>query len=113
MKKILLLLTFFITSVSFGQNCFEDKSDVMSYVIWNSFSSKDGNIRIEFTSDQAILRAGSSSYTYMYDSFSYLGSGYKGSVRMTELSGEGGLKLYVSCREDMMTDNNGTLLYKD
>ena len=48
----------------------------------------------------------------MYDKFSYLGSGYKGLIEMTELSGEGALKMYVSCKEHMMTDNKGTLLYE-
>ena len=113
MKFFLFLILFCFPFFSYSQNCFEDKSDVSSYVLYSSFSSEDGGIRIEFSSSQATLRAGSSTYTYMYDRFSYLGSGYKGLITMSELSGGGGLKLYVSCKEDMMTDNDGTLLYKD
>ena len=112
MKRFLLLITICISSVSFGQSCFSDKSDVMSYVVWKTFESKDGNIRIEFSSSQATLRAGGNTYSYMYDNFAYLGSGYKGVIEMTELSGEGGLKMFVSCKEQMMTDNQGTVLYE-
>ena len=42
-----------------------------------------------------------------------MGSGYKGSITMSSLSGDGGLKMYVSCKEQMMTDNAGTLLYEE
>jgi hypothetical protein len=47
----------------------------------------------------------------MYDKCSYLRPGYKGLVTMSELSGGGGLKMYVCCKEQMMTDNNDTILY--
>ena len=113
MKTYLMLIIFCTPFFSYSQSCFEDKSDVSSYVLYSSFSSEDGKIRLEFSSSQATLRAGSSTYNYMYDRFSYLGSGYKGLITMSELSGGGGLRMYVSCREDMMTDNNGTILYKD
>jgi hypothetical protein len=84
----------------------------MLYVIDKTFESKDGQISIKFNTSQATLKAGSSTFNYMYDKFSY-GSGYKGVIEMTELSGEGGLKMYVSCKEKMMTDNKGTLLYEE
>ena len=113
MKAILVILGLSLFNFGFSQtSCFSNKNDVMTYVIWKTFESKNGNISIEFSSSQATLRAGSSTYTYMYDNFSYLGSGYKGLVTMTELSGDGGLKMYVSCREQMMTDNKGTILYE-
>ena len=113
MKKLLLFVAIALSINVFGQSsCFSSKDDVMTYVIWKTFESKDGNTRIEFSSSQATLRAGNSTYNYMYDSFSYLGSGYKGLVTMSELSGGGGLKMYVSCKEHMMTDNKGTILYK-
>ena len=114
MKTLLLFIAIALSINVFGQSsCFSDKSDVMTYVIYKTFESKDGNMRIEFSSSQATLRAGNSTYNYMYDSFSYLGSGYKGLVTMSELSGGGGLKMYVSCKERMMTDNKGTLLYEE
>jgi hypothetical protein len=91
-------------------NCFSSKDDVMLYVIGKTFESSDGKTRIVFNTSQAKLSAGNSTYNYMYDKFSYVGAGYKGSIEMTELSGEGGLLLYVSCKEQMMTDKNGTLL---
>ena len=84
----------------------------MTYVNGKSFESSDGKIKLTFNTSQATLNAGSSTFNYMYDKFSYLGSGYKGLIEMTELSGEGGLKMYVSCKERMMTDNKGTLLYE-
>tara|TARA_B110000285_G_scaffold189977_1_gene216963 strand:- start:2453 stop:2809 length:357 start_codon:yes stop_codon:yes gene_type:complete len=113
MKTLLLFGAIALSVNVFGQSsCFSSKNDVMTYVIWKTFESKDGNIRIEFSSSQANLRAGNSTYNYMYDNFSYLGSGYKGSVTMSELSGGAGLKMYVSCKERMMTDNKGTILYE-
>ena len=114
MKKLLFgLLLISLSFHGFSQeSCFSNKDDVMSYVLWKTFKSKDGKIKLEFSSSQATLKAGNSTYSYMYDKFSYLGSGYKGLVTMTELSGNGGLKMYVSCREKMMTDNKGTLLYE-
>jgi hypothetical protein len=84
----------------------------MTYVIGKSFESSDGKVKLTFNTSQATLKAGSSSFNYMYDKFSYIGAGYKGLIEMTELSGEGGLKMYVSCKEKMMTDNAGTLLYE-
>jgi hypothetical protein len=113
MKNLLLLFTAVLLSYSVvAQNCFSNKDDVMTYVIWKTFENKAGNIRIEFSSSQATLKAGNSTYNYVYDNFSYLGSGHKGLVTMTELSGGGGLRMYVSCRDKMMTDNKGTLLYE-
>ena len=84
----------------------------MTYVIGKSFESSDGKIKLSFNTSQATLMAGSSTYNYMYDKFSYLGSGHKGVIEMMELSGEGGLKMTVSCKERMMTDNKGILLYE-
>lgn len=112
MKTLITILLLGISFTMHAQSCFSDKSDVMSYVVWKTFESKDGNIRIEFSSSQATLRAGGNTYSYMYDNFAYLGSGYKGSIEMTELNGNGGLKMFVSCKERMMTDNKGTLLYE-
>jgi hypothetical protein len=84
----------------------------MLYVIDKTFESKDGQISIKFNPSEAILRAGENNLNYMYEQFSYLGSGYKGLITLTDLSDGGGLKLYVSCKEKMMTDNAGTLLYE-
>ena len=92
--------------------CFSNDDDVMTYVIYKSFENEDGTISLEFSSSQAVLRAGDNTFNYMYDQFTYMGSGYKGKVEMTELGGNGGLEMYVSCKERMMTDNNGTLLYE-
>jgi hypothetical protein len=117
-KKIMkLILSLFITFCIFhyyGQtSCFSSKDDVMTYVIGKSFESSDGKIKLSFNTSQATLKAGSSTFNYMYDKFSYLGSGHKGVIEMMELSGElGGLKMSVSCKEQMMTDNKGMLLYE-
>ena len=92
--------------------CFQSEDDVMTYVIGKTFESKDGQVSIKFNSSEAILQAGENNLSYMYEQFNYMGSGYKGLVTMTELGGSGGLKLYVSCKEKMMTDNAGTLLYE-
>jgi len=91
--------------------CFQSEDDVMTYVIGKTFESSDGTIKLIFNTSQATLKAGNSTFNYLYDKFSYIGSGYKGAIEMTELSGEGGIKMYVSCKERMMTDNKGTLLY--
>ena len=107
-----LLITFCAFNYYSQTSCFSSKDDVMTYVIGKSFESSDGKIKLTFNTSQATLNAGSSTFNYMYDKFSYLGSGYKGLIEMTELSGEGGLKMYVSCKERMMTDNKGTLLYE-
>jgi hypothetical protein len=92
--------------------CFQSEDDVMTYVIGKTFESKDGQVSIKFNSSEAILKAGANNLTYMYDEFNYLGGGHKGLVNLTELGGSGGLRLYVSCKEKMMTDNKGTLLYE-
>ena len=114
MKTLLLFGALALSINVFGQSsCFSDKSDVMTYVIYKTFESEDGNIKIEFGTSKATLTAGSNTSYYMYDQFSYMGSGYKGSITMSSLSGDGGLKMYVSCKEQMMTDNKGTLLYEE
>ena len=114
MKTLLLFGALALSINVFGQSsCFSDKSDVMTYVIYKTFESKDGNIKIKFGTSKATLTAGSNTSYYMYDQFSYMGSGYKGSITMSSLSGDGGLKMYVSCKEQMMTDNKGTLLYEE
>lgn len=92
--------------------CFQSEDDVMTYVIGKTFESKDGQVSIKFNSSEAILQAGENNLSYMYEQFNYMGAGYKGLVTLTELGGSGGLKLYVSCKEKMMTDNAGTLLYE-
>lgn len=112
MNKLILILGISLSTYTFSQsNCFSNKDDVMTYVIWKTFESKDGNIRLEFSSDQATLRAGSSTYTCMYDRFSYLGYGYKGAVEMTDIYNGERIKMFVSCKERMMTDNSGNVLY--
>ena len=112
-----LLSSLFITFCAFNYysqtSCFSSKDDVMTYVIGKSFESSDGKVKLTFNTSQATLKAGSSTFNYLYDKFSYIGSGYKGVIEMTELSGEGGLKMYVSCKERMMTDNKGALLYEE
>jgi hypothetical protein len=92
--------------------CFQSEDDVMTYVIGKTFESKDGQVSIKFNSSEAILKAGENNLTYMYEQFNYMGGGHKGLVTLTELGGSGGLQLYVSCKEKMMTDNKGTLLYE-
>ena len=54
MKTTLLFLGAIALSINvFGQStCFSDKSDVMTYVIYKTFESKDGNIK----SSSALLK---------------------------------------------------------
>ena len=111
-----LITSLLITLCAFNYysqtSCFTSEDDVMLYVIDKTFESSDGKVKLTFNTSQATLKAGSSTFNYLYDKFSYIGSGYKGVIEMTELSGEGGLKMYVSCKERMMTDNKGALLYE-
>jgi hypothetical protein len=92
--------------------CFQSEDDVMTYVIGKTFESKDGQVSIKFNSSEAILKAGANNLTYMYEKFNYMGAGHKGLVTLIELGGSGGLKLYVTCKEKMMTDNKGTILFE-
>jgi hypothetical protein len=113
MKLITAFLIIFSAFNYHGQtSCFSSEDDVMLYVIDKTFESEDGQISIKFNPSEASLRAGENNISYMYEQFSYLGSGYKGLITLTDLSDGGGLKLYVSCKEKMMTDNAGTLLYE-
>ncbi len=107
-----LLITFCAFNYYSQTSCFKSEDDVMLYVIDKTFESKDGQISIKFNPSEAILRAGENNLNYMYEQFSYIGSGYKGLITLTDLSDGGGLKLYVSCKEKMMTDNDGTFLYE-
>jgi uncharacterized protein (TIGR02145 family) len=107
-----LVITICAFSYYSQTSCFSGKDDVMKYVIYKTFESSDGKIKLTFNPSQAELQTGSSKYSYMYENFSYLGSGYKGSISMTNLSTGNVLKMYVSCIEKMMTDNQGTLLYE-
>ena len=114
MKLITAFLIIFSAFNYHGQtSCFSSEDDVMLYVIDKTFESEDGQISIKFNPSEASLRAGENNISYMYEQFSYLGSGYKGLITLTDLSDGGGLKLYVSCKEKMMTDNKGTFLYEE
>jgi hypothetical protein len=111
MKTLITILLLGISFTMHAQSCFSDKSDVMTYAIYKTFESEDGAIKITFGPSEATMYAGSSKYKYMYENWTYMGLGYKGSVTMMELSGEGGLKLFISCKERMMSDGE-TVLYE-
>ena len=113
MKNLFFVVfTLFTFNLYSQSNCFSNEDDVMMYVIGKTFVSQDGKLELYFDYSEAKLKAGSSNYSYLYESFNYLGSGHKGLISMLDLAGEGGIKMYVSCKERMMTDNKGSLLYE-
>ena len=113
MKNLLLLFAAVLFSYAVvAQSCFSTDDDVLFYVVDKKFVSKDGKLAFNFGSSEAVLTAGSSTYKYLYSTSTYMGSGHKGKILLINLSGESDMLMYVSCRDKMMTDNKGTLLYE-
>jgi hypothetical protein len=109
---VFILLTINFLTCKGQTSCFKSEDDVMLYIVDKSFESNDGKISVKFNPSDAILRSGNNTFTYAYEQFNYLGSGYKGSITLLNLSDGSSLLLFVSCKEKMMTDNKGTLLYE-
>lgn len=89
---------------------FNADSDVLSYLIGKTFTQQGGSVEIRFTTDGAIL---SGQEEYQWQSYKSLG-GYKGYVKLASLNPshpDGTIKLWVSCRENSVTDGQTVLLY--
>lgn len=89
---------------------FETDSDVLQYLIGKTFRQKGGGTYITFSYDGANL-AGKRDYQWL--SYESLG-GFKGVVKLASTSmdnPDGVLTLWVSCRENAVTDGNLVLLY--
>ena len=112
-KKILLQLLLIVSLSSFSQSCFSSDGDVINYILYKTFESKDGNMSVTFGPSSASVQAGYNSFTYIYEKYYYIrNSGYKGVVKMTNTSTGNQMTLYISCRERMVTDGQGALLYE-
>jgi hypothetical protein len=89
---------------------FYTDSDVLSYLIGKTFKQQGGGIEIQFSSDGAII---SGQEEYQWQTYKSLG-GYKGYVKLASINPshpDGTIKLWVSCRENSVTDGQTVLLY--
>lgn len=87
---------------------FENDKQVLSYLIGKTFRSNNGNTEIIFSSDGATV----SGKLYQWLSYETLG-GFKGYVKLSATSADtpdGVLKLWVSCRENAVTDGKVVLI---
>jgi hypothetical protein len=89
---------------------FTSDSDVLSYLIGKTFTQQGGDMEIRFSTDGAII---SGQEEYQWLSYHSLG-GYKGYVKLASTNPthpDGTIKLWVSCRENSVTDGQTVLLY--
>lgn len=89
---------------------FTNDSDVLSYLIGKTFTQQGGDMEIRFSTDGAII---SRQEEYQWLSYQSLG-GYKGYVKLASTNPthpDGTIKLWVSCRENSVTDGETVLLY--
>lgn len=89
---------------------FTSGSDVLSYLIGKTFTQQGGDMEIRFSTDGAII---SGEEEYQWLSYQSLG-GYKGYVKLASTNPthpDGTIKLWVSCRENSVTDGETVLLY--
>lgn len=88
---------------------FENDNEVLSYLIGKTFRSNDKKAEINFSPDGATV----SGRLYQWLSYETLG-GHKGYVKLSSTSidnPDGVLKLWVSCRENAVTDGKVVLMY--
>ena len=88
---------------------FETDGAVLQYLIGKTFTQKDGNAQITFSTDGANL---SGKKDYQWLSYQTLGS-FKGIVKLSSLdmnNPDGVLTLWVSCKENAVTDGSIVLL---
>lgn len=115
-RKINLLKTLIMSIIvlfsfnGYSQSCMSSDYDVIAYLNYKAFESKDGTYRISFGPSSAKVTAGYNTYTYVYDSYKYLGYGHKGVITMSNTTSYDGLKLYVSCSAKMVTDGASVIL---
>lgn len=92
-------------------NCsFNSGGDVLAYLIGKTFRQKGGSVSIRFSTDGAII---SESEQYQWISYQSLG-GHKGYVKLASVNPshpDGTIKLWVSCRDNTVTDGETVLLY--
>ena len=93
-----------------NSNCsFETDGAVLQYLVGKTFTQKDGNTQITFNTDGANL---SGKKDYQWLSYETLG-GFKGIVKLSSLdmnNPDGVLTLWVSCKENAVTDGKIVLL---
>jgi RNA polymerase subunit RPABC4/transcription elongation factor Spt4 len=92
-------------------NCsFNSGGDVLAYLIGKTFRQKGGSISIRFSTDGAII---SGSEQYQWITYKSLG-GQKGYVKLASINPshpDGTIQLWVSCRDNAVTDGETVLLY--
>ncbi|MDB4335607.1 hypothetical protein N9994_00930 [bacterium] len=110
LKTLIMSIIVLFSFNGYSQSCMNNDYDVISYLNYKTFESKDGTFRIDFGSSSAKVIAGGNTYTYVYDSYRYLGNGHKGMITMSNTTSYDGLKLYVSCTAKMVTDNSSVIL---
>lgn len=89
---------------------FPSDNDVLSYLIGKTFTQHDGDMEIRFSTDGAMI---SGKEEYQWLSYHSLG-GYKGYVKLASINPshpDGTIELWVSCRENSVTDGQTVLLY--
>ncbi|MBL4746269.1 MAG: hypothetical protein JKY08_07855 [Flavobacteriaceae bacterium] len=89
---------------------FKNDEAVLQYLTGKTFRQKNGNITIKFSYDGAVL---SGNMRYQWVSYRSMG-GYKGVVKLASLNStnpNGTITLYVSCKENSVTDGKIVLQY--
>jgi hypothetical protein len=88
---------------------FENDDEVLKYLLGKTFRSNSGTAQISFSSDSVTV----SGKNYQWKSHVSLG-GHKGVVKLVSTSVDspnGVLTLWVSCRENAITDGKMVLMY--
>lgn len=89
---------------------FNSDNDVLSYLIGKTFTQQGGGIEIRFSTDGAVI---SGKEEYQWQTYKSLG-GYKGYVKLASINPshpDGTITLWVSCRENSITDGQIVLFY--
>lgn len=89
---------------------FKNNESVLQYLTGKTFRQKNGNITAKFSYDGAVL---SGNMRYQWVSYRSMG-GNKGVVKLASLNSinpNGTITLYVSCKENSVTDGKIVLLY--
>jgi len=88
---------------------FRSGGDVLAYLIGKTFTQENGSIDVLFKESGALI----SGLEYQWQNYESLG-GYKGMVKLNCIdpsNPDGTITLWVSCRENSITDGNIVLLY--
>ena len=98
------------TNQSNSDCLFGSDNEVLSYLIGKTFKQQGGGIEIRFSADGAVIFG---KEEYQWQTYKSLG-GYKGYVKLASINSshpDGTIKLWVSCRENSVTDGQTVLLY--